>query len=260
MKSSLLVILVICLLSCNYKKSEENNLVDNRLNDTIFYGKTESGLDLKTIVYKSKQIDSFKLRVRYIDDVFTDSMYISENGFIKGKSFSNIGDGIRRVSEYLNINGENYLNQFWTIEGKDTLGYGNNYHIRVNRFPEEEGELQIEILLTESKNKIFSKLYFIYPKGGDFSKLNSDFSNYRDIQFDTIYNLITYNKTNNNTYDEYWSKRSVIFNMNFNEKKDNYLRGILIERKDTSYTDINDNKIIHLERYLYINKDLHKIK
>ncbi|MBQ0767770.1 MAG: hypothetical protein KBT58_00650 [Bizionia sp.] len=187
-----------------------------------------------------------------------DSTYISDNGFETKKVVENLENGVRREIEYLNIDGEKFMNQYWTIKGKDTLDIGNNYHIRINDFQIKDKGLQVEILLRLSAYKNFSNLYFILPKGGGFSKLNSDFSNYKEIEYDTIYNLISYEYPNNSGYNEYWAKRSVVFELNPYENDDIYLRGILIEQKDTTFIDKNNNKIIQLERYLYVNEKINE--
>ena len=258
MKKICFTICIFCLISCNTDKNKRNSAFTNKLNDTILYGKTEDQLPLKTIYYKSKQIDSFKLRVRYINEILKDSMYITDNGFLSKKKVVNLGNGVRKEVEYLNIDGENFTNQFWTIKGKDTLDYGNNYGIRITDFQDKKEGLQVEIFLRLSVNKNFDKLFFIFPKGGDFSKLNSDFSNYREIEYDTIYNLISYKDPSNEGFDYYWSKRTVVFSLKSKENNENYLRGILIEQKDTSYIYKKKDSIKRLERSLFVNEKISK--
>ncbi|WP_046759297.1 hypothetical protein [Kordia jejudonensis] len=252
MKKILFILISFCFLSCDIDNKKANDTSDNILTDTIFYGKTKNGIPKKTIYYESKKIDSFKLRSRYEDGKLIDSMFISEKGYLFGKSINYLKNGIRRESEYLTIDGKNFLNQHWMIKKNDTLDYGNNFHIRTTEL-NKNGDIQIEIILRMSNYKDFSNLFFLYPKDGNFQKLNSNFSNYKEIQYDTIQNLAFYEK-DLKVYDEYWSKRSIVFNMNFKNKK--YLRGILIERKDTSFIDSEKNKIKFIDRYLFINKKI----
>lgn len=250
MRKVIFFVFFLSIISCKKDKTSDGKI--NTVNDTIFKGTNEQGLPFKTIVYQSKKRDSFELRARYINGVLKDSMYVSKYGFIDGKAYVYIDEQLRKEIEYLNIKSESFLNQFWMISNKDTLDISNYYNVRFLNLLKEENTFQIEIILRASKNKNFDKLFFIYPENGKFSKLNADFSNYNSIVYDTIFNISSYN--NNNSY---WSKRTVAFDIEGEEGKERYLRGILVERKDTSYVDSHGNKLKYLDRLLFVNKKMH---
>tara|TARA_R110002074_G_scaffold402183_1_gene604309 strand:+ start:1661 stop:2437 length:777 start_codon:yes stop_codon:yes gene_type:complete len=251
MKYLIIFTFILCFLSCN-KGVKGNDKIQT--NDSISYFKTKEGSLIKTIYYPSKHKDSFKLRSKYVNDKLIDSMYITSNGFIYGKSIS-YDDKIKKVHEYLNIYGNNFLNQFWAIKDKDTLDtYGNYYDVKF-RGPIEKGKyFQVEILLHKSYREKISKIFFLTPKE-HYSVLKPDFSNYKEIEYDTLESVINDKIPNNETYKEdYWSKRSIVYKTGFANEGKNYIRGILVERKDTVWGDNSQFKFI--DRYLYINKEL----
>ncbi|OUS03121.1 hypothetical protein A9Q86_01505 [Flavobacteriales bacterium 33_180_T64] len=225
------------------------------IKDSIRYSETNDGIPTKTIYYPSKQKDSFKLRSYFIDDKLVDSMYITDNGFILGNTITFDVDEIKKIHEYLNIYGENFLNQFWCIKGKDTLDtYGNYFNINLDGSIEKNKYFQVEILLRKSYRENFSKIFFLTPKE-HYSVLNSDFSNHKEIVFDTIRSVVNDGIIDNETYKEnYWSKRSIVYKTGFAKGGKNYIRGILVERKDTIWGDNNEFKFI--DRYLFVNEEI----
>ncbi|MEM9680413.1 MAG: hypothetical protein AAF901_08825, partial [Bacteroidota bacterium] len=153
---------------------------------------------------------------------------------------------------------KNFLNQFWlTNEKKPSETYGNYYETNFTGELEVGKYFRVELLLRESYRDSISKVFFLAPKE-HYSVLKSDFSNYKEVEFDTIQSVVNDNIPNNETYkEEYWAKRSIVYNTGFAEEGKNYIRGILVERKDTSYVDENENMIKYIDRYLFVNKEVY---
>lgn len=245
---------LIVFLSC---KNDKKTIVKNdaiKQSDSIFLGKNNQGLSTKSIYYPSKRKDSFRLRAFYVDGKLKDSCYITKNGFILGNriAFDLPDDKVKSVYQYLKIDNKNFLNQYWAIDGKDTLyTYGNHYRIKFYDSIKKNKYFQVEIMLRKSYKEDFARLFFLTPKE-HYSVLKLDFSNYDEIEYDTIQNLKDDNIKGNETYDQYWSKRTIAYKTGFAYKGINYIRGILVEQKDTL---INDEKR-SIDRYLFVNEEV----
>lgn len=254
MKQKILICLFLLLyMSC--KKRTKNSIV-NLTQDSIIHSKTKLGASAKIVFYPSKQKDSFKYREYYIEDELKDYCYISDNGFILGNKFSFDGE-IKSVREYLNIDSKNFLNQFWTIKDKDTFSRSNFYQIKIFDSIKKNKHFGLQIVLKKSYRENFTNLFFLIPKK-HYSVLKADFSNYKEIEFDTIHSLMNDKIPNNEVYKEdYWNKRAVSFKTGFADSGKNHIRGILVERKDSIFNDNKGNKSKFIDRYLFVNKEVY---
>jgi hypothetical protein len=249
-----LFLILVCCLSCK-KESQKLVQITGKQADTIILGMSESGVKTKTIYYPSMKVDSFNLRAYYEDGVLKDSCYISKSGYVFGKRYSFKEDGVVLIHEYLF---DNTLNQYWAVRGSDTLNnYGNHYTIRSEDTANLNQKFQVEILLRKAYRDDFNSLFFVYPRKGEENQLKDDFSNFREIEYDTIRSLSDDEIPNNEFYDSYWSKRAILFRTGFSKKGLNKVKGILVERKDSLFQDKNDKQKKFIERYLFVSKDIY---
>ncbi|WP_430409207.1 hypothetical protein [Kordia sp.] len=255
MKKYLIICALIVFLSCKHDKKAIDKNDSIKQSDSIFLGENKLGLPTKSIYYPSKRKDSFRLRAFYVDGKLKDSSYITKNGFILGNriAFEFPDDKIKSVYQYLKIDHKNFLNQYWAIEGKDTLyTYGNHYRIKFYDSIKQNKNFQVQIMLRKSYEEDFSSLFFLTPKE-HYSVLKSDFSNYNEVEYDTIKSLKDDEIKGNETYDEYWSKRTIAFRTGFADKGINHIRGILVEQRDT----LMDGEKNFIKRYLFVNEEVY---
>lgn len=247
MKRYFLIIFALIILGC--KKNVKPLDKEFQNNDSIVYS-LKNGIETKTIYYPSKKTDTFVLRSYYENNKLIDSGYFSKKGFIKGNLISFESDSIRTVYEYINIDGASTVNQFWKIKGSDTLSSaGNFYEISIFDSVKQEKPFQVQIALSMPIDENFTEVYFLRPKEG--YNLNSNFTNYNDIKYDTIRSLIHKLPKGNDFYDEYWSKRIVAYRELFKNTGVNYIRGILVEKNDSLAGSVDYKS---KERYLFVNK------
>ncbi|TPV31154.1 hypothetical protein FJ651_15430 [Paucihalobacter ruber] len=252
-----LILIFLILTSCK-KNSNKDFLDSEKINDSILLQIDNAGAENLVIDYPSKQKDSFKLKVRYRNGILLDSSYITDSGVRTGKHYRYNKDSILFIHEFL-ANGT--LNQYWSIKGNDTLGgYGNHYNIFTKDTVKVNELFKFQIILRLSYEKNFSSLFFVYAENG-FELLNEDMSNLRDIDLDTIYNLYQDEfDDNDNIFDDYWSKRAIMFRHEFQTVGDKIIRGVLVERKDSTFISADGDKLSFLERYLLVNKSIHVIE
>lgn len=252
MKKIFIITFLLCV-SC--KKDNNSNEIKNILSDSIVYSKYRNGDITKTIFYPSRQKDSFKLRSYYINEKLVDSMYITDSGYKTGNAFVYKEDGTVLVYEHLNSKS---VNQFWAIKDRDTLSnYGNYYIINSKDSIKKNTYFNIEILLKRSFREDFTELFFLLPKKGS-PHLKTDFSNMQSVKFDTLRSIVNDEFLDNKLYKEdYWNKRSIVYSTGFANSGVNYIRGVLVEKKDSLHTNKNGNKLKDIATYLYVEKEVY---
>ncbi|MDD7885618.1 hypothetical protein [Flavivirga sp. 57AJ16] len=97
-------------------------------------------------------------------------------------------------------------------------------------------------------------IFLTYLRPKKEFELKEDFSNYKEIEYDTFPSLISGSSNEKRNYNEYWAKRIVTYGEYFKNSGDNFIRGILVERKDSIYG--NNNEFKYKDRYLFVNKKI----
>ncbi len=179
---------------------------------------------------------------------------LNKSGIKIGKwyFFYNTG-GLKEVIEYFNINQKEFVNQRWRYNKKGKLdpSKSNFFEIKTSSDTISKNE-EIKLLfnLTQPFFSKKSRFYAIIPI--DQSKLKIDFSNFNNIEKDTVLSLNEEGRSRD--YDKH--NHSLIFSMSYKESGMKHIRGVLIERIENDSFDVNDS-IKYKKRYLYFNKNLY---
>ncbi|WP_127844218.1 toxin-antitoxin system YwqK family antitoxin [Psychroflexus aestuariivivens] len=202
-KSLILLIISVCLFSCDVKNESTNT------NDSVEKENYYSNGNLKSkglIDKKDQKIGSWK--------------YFDNNG------------KLNRVVEYKIIENKSFINQDWKLNQKgDTLNNQSCYYqltlekdtIKLN----EPIKVKIDLTAPCFRDR-YSETYVILPK--DYSiNFNEDFSNLDEMDLDTIYNLNSDPELKEKLgLTTNWGK-TVIFGRYYNSIGPKKLRGILVE-------------------------------
>ncbi|OBX18704.1 hypothetical protein LX77_03891 [Gelidibacter algens] len=152
------------------------------------------------------------------------------------------------IYEYMNINGEEYLNQTWLKNSKgDTVG---GYHYKLEKLKDtikvNEGII-LRLYLSGWMLSDSSDLSLVLPLKHE--KFKDDFSNLNQIKTDTVYSL-KYDSINNH-FKEMPLNHMLMFGYEFDTSGEKTLRGILVEKEL-----LNNDKWKSKERYIYFDKKI----
>ena len=145
-------------------------------------------------------------------------------------------DGFKsEIIEYINLNGNSYINQSWKLNKKgDTIDSGNFFSSKYDKVVINDSPIRFYFSLTQ-RFFIDSDLYVCLPK--EDYKLKKDFSNQYEIHYDTIHNLSVI-KSNHPIYGN--RKYDVIFDLIPKGNGPDTLRGFLLEKKVLEKNDSID--------------------
>ncbi|WP_157831476.1 hypothetical protein [Confluentibacter flavum] len=161
--------------------------------------------------------------------------------------------------EYIKINGKSYINQDWVFDKNgDTLkNKGSHFKIvfekdtiRLN----EPIRAKIDLTTPLFKNKN-SNIFVVVPK--DYSiNFNEDFSNLKEVNLDTTFNLNLENEMKNSIGLTTDFGKTAIFGRYFNSIGKKKLRGILVEYFYQDSITSDSIKLNYFENKRYFEKDI----
>lgn len=147
--------------------------------------------------------------------------------------------------EKLQINNKEYDNQIWGFNREKMIVYGNSYGIKL-KHNEKDSSFLYTYLPYESLSRT-SDIFLCIPD--DETELELDFTNYKNITWDTIESVKTIKIKQNLKLDKYDNHRLFVPI----SKKQNRFQAILVETEKQ-----NNDSISYRE--IFINEDLNAIK
>jgi len=219
--------------SSQYYYEEPKNIV----NKTKYYYANDTLKIVKYFPEGSKQREGFTLR----------------DGNRIGKWSLYKQDGkLSEVLQYINLGGEEYLNQGWHFDKKeDTIvGKGNYLEFRLSKDTVDMYEpVKILVNLKEPLLSYKSDVFISIPKGA-LSDVNQDFSNIQEVEWDTLPSIKNEGILNN--YEKY--NLYVSFGLEFNEPGAKHIRGFLSENKKIEPNEISKDSFDMKERKIYFDE------
>ncbi len=165
------------------------------------------------------------------------------------------GGTLSEVLQYINLGGEEYLNQGWHFDKKeDTIvGKGNYLEFRLSKDTVNIYEpVKILVNLKEPLLSYKSDVFVGIPKGS-LSDINEDFSNIKEVEWDTLPSIKKEGILDNHEkYNLY-----VSFGLEFNEPGTKYIRGFLSENNEIKPNEISQDSFDMKERKIYFAKKVY---
>lgn len=166
-----------------------------------------------------------------------DSLLVSEGGLLKYNfkigtwKFYGKNGQIDEKQEFINVDGEPYLNQNWKYNQKgDTIG-GNYYKVKTT-FSKDD-LVRVHFFLAQPLISYESELYVCLPKG---KGLKNDFSNEESYNWDTIYNLEKRFKSQGKFMN---ANHDVVFDLELKDSMDKNLKGFLLEKSNEALDTVD---------------------
>lgn len=176
-------------------------------------------------------------KIKSIGDLFADTLKTGIWQYYHSKGY------IEDSREYYIIDNTSYLNQRWVLNSKGDTIRGNFFEIKFNDTILLGEKNRFHFFLKEPLLSNDSEAFVILPKKGQ--QLKKDFSNQKEILWDTIFDIGLKNSENVNLKDR---RRDVIFDVFTVDSGENELVGIFIE-KNTN----NNNTSDFTTRNIYFN-------
>lgn len=285
MRTLIIIICFFIILSCDSKKIEryENGNIKKEYSlqkDKIegFYKeyyengnikeihKYRDGARVDSSFYYYKTADRRIKRIKYnyiedtlqIKDYAVNGVLIREGSMLQnenkiGKWFLYREDGtLSEVLEYIDLDGKEYLNQGWHFDKKeDTIPNKGNY--LKFKFSKDTVHLyepiKVLVKLQQPLLSYNSEVYICIPKGS-FDEVNDNFSNLREIEWDTLPSIKNEKIIENyNKYNLY-----VSFGLEFNKPGIKHIRGFLSENNEISLNKQKKDSINMKERKIYFDE------
>ncbi|GAA0749724.1 toxin-antitoxin system YwqK family antitoxin [Gaetbulibacter jejuensis] len=169
---------------------------------------------------------------------------------------------LKSTREYKNIDGKSYLNQVWSFNTEgDTLYYPTTYFEIIKaqdtfalNYPFRAAAILGLPIFKERK----SEIYVVLPKSG--FNFNSDFSNEKEIELDTFYNL-TKDIVNQRWFPKDEFRFTVAFGKKIKKTGDYTVRGYIVEyfeQDSDSMGVIREENIKYFEIPIYVKDTIIK--
>lgn len=171
--------------------------------------------------------------------------------FGKWKNYDSSGR-LKEFREYINLNGESYLNQIWNLNARgDTISSGSNFaKILLSKDTINLNEPVKAVVFLRSKFfKSNDSQIYVYLPSGDLN-FTENFSNEYKIALDTFVNL-TIDTANQKWYSDLDYNRVAIFGKMFDTAGDKKLRGCISEFYKTEPTKKDSSTM--KERRIYFD-------
>jgi len=262
-----IIILFICFILFSCKKEKNKEFYKNGNLKAIHYGSKEK-ID-SSIYYFEKNDNSIHYKKYYLNDTIYKKIYhfnnvIQSKGYVDSLDnhigkwyFYNSTGKLVLINEYLNISGEEYLNQSWKIKEKDTLFEQSKFveflfnkdTIRLNEPLRAAGYLRTGLFGSNSD------FYILLSKGYE-SKYEKNFINEKLIKIDTFLSL-KFDTINQVYFNKKFNPKKIVsFGKWFKTTGDKVVRGIGVEhyREKLPESDSIINKVnkTYFEKKVYV--------
>jgi hypothetical protein len=165
-------------------------------------------------------------------------------------------DGIlSEVLEYIDLGGEEYLNQGWHFDKKgDTIiGKGNYLQFKFSKDTVAIFEpVKILAFLKEPLLSFDSDVFICIPKGA-LDEVNVDFSNLPNVEWDTLPSV----KNEKIVKDYEMYNLHVSFGLEFNKPGIKHVRGFLLESNEIEPNGKSKDSFDMKERKIYFDKEIY---
>ncbi|PNQ73958.1 hypothetical protein C1T31_06450 [Hanstruepera neustonica] len=154
------------------------------------------------------------------------------------------------IVEYINVNGEEYVNQIWVVNKKnDTIG--GNYFEAIFKDTTQLGEVTEFRFILEPRISYNSDMYILLPTYDE--ELKDDFSNLFEIELDTFYSLKN-DKIPHPELTELDLPLNLIvhFGLIYEESGSKRVRGVIIERNKLN--NKNFGRRLFFDKSLYVKE------
>jgi hypothetical protein len=210
-------------------KSRHKYLNNRKIDSSVYYYYESINDKIDFIRYWSNDSTIKEKKFDTLGNIISSGRLDSElikvgkwNFFSKGK--------IVATKEYINIKGEEYLNQSWHLnERGDTISTGTHFEILFSKDTIDVDQPLRAVTFLD--NPLFegdkSEIFVCIP--ADSVNLNKDFSNLSEIKLDTFYNL------SKDKINQKWLKGeninlTAVFGKWFKTSGKKQIRGVIVER------------------------------
>lgn len=268
MKYLILVILTLCLVSCNENKTVTNQYRNGNVESVHYYGAdkkidsshffAENQKNNQIVYYREN--DSINVAVEFDEEgnKFAEGKIVKKNiDFRIGQwKFFNRPNA-DSIVEYFNVDNKSYTNQIWILDknSKDTLyDRGNFYYIFNKDTISINDTLKYRFYLYQPFYSYNSEMEVIIPE--DSKKLKEDFSNFHEIEKDTFYSLKNDGIPHPEIPEEVPKNHNVNFGVIYTKPGEKRIRGYIAEY----IYKINNRDSTRIERRLYFDKRINIIE